>query len=953
MILGIVSASAVFADIIIMADQSCRTDVREPETNNHDSSKLSVRSDEKSAKSWIKFDISELDVEDLETAILTVTLHQEKASDRRFDVSYVNDNYLDNVDWDERSLTWNNAPGNNTADLGGLDTNKTTLLTTVNFTDGVPGDSFTIDILEALQTDTDGIVQFVCHNSNGLLHFATHDHGEETWRPFIDATERAKDQASNPYPVNGATEVNPTPVLSWTAGEYVEGLSPMHKVFFSEDFNVVDDGIGGVTQDASDYSAPGSPLDFGKTYYWRVDEANSVSGWDQGDVWEFTTEPLAVAIDGGTIAARASSSAEGKGSENTVDGSGLDETGLLHGNISEGTMWLSDREGEQPTWIEYDLGKIYKLHEMWVWNSNDGLESSIGIGFKEVLIEYSSDGIEFVTLGTTHEFAQAPGEADYAHNTTVNMDGIAARHIRLTANSNWFDVLEQYSLSEVRFFYIPVQARYPKPPSGQTGVPLDVTLGWTPGREAAEHNIHLSTSEQAVIDDTAFIDTVTEAEYGPLSLNYGTTYYWRIDEANDLGDPVVAEGDIWSFTTKEFLVIDDFENYDVGNNEIWWAWKDGLGYAAHDNEPAYPGNGTGSAVGDETTASYTEETIVHSGGNSMPFVFDNNKQGFANYSEAELTLSHSRDWTVGGVAELSLWFRGYPARVGSFVEGPTGTYTITATGADIFGTADEFHFAYKTLPGAGSIIARVESVEHTDDWAKAGVMIRETLDAGSKFAAVYIMPTNADGTATNGCRFQARTDTNAGATSDSGVATDEQKAIIAPYWVKLERDIGGNFRGYYSSNGSTWIAMEWNPLNISMGTNIYVGLALTSHDNSAACEAVFSNVTITGAVGPQWANQDVGIASNDAEPIYLAVSNSSGNPVVVDYDDPAATQTGTWTEWIISLQNLADQGLTLTDVDRIAIGIGTKGNMMAPGGSGKMFFDDIRLYGSRDIIVEE
>jgi hypothetical protein len=61
-------------------------------------------------------------------------------------------------------------------------------------------------------------------------------------------------------------------------------------------------------------------------------------------------------------------------------------------------------------------------------------------------------------------------------------------------------------------------------------------------------------------------------------------------------------------------------------------------------------------------------------------------------------------------------------------------------------------------------------------------------------------------------------------------------------------------------------------------------------------------------------------------------------------DDPAAAQADTWTEWVIPLQAFADQGITLTNVDRIAIGLGTKGNMTTPGGSGKMFFDDIRLY---------
>lgn len=273
---------------------------------------------------------------------------------------------------------------------------------------------------------------------------------------------------------------------------------------------------------------------------------------------------------------------------------------------------------------------------------------------------------------------------------------------------------------------------------------------------------------------------------------------------------------------------------------------------------------------------------------------------------------------------------------------------MTATGDDIWNQADEFHFAYKMLTGAGSIVARIESVERTDTWAKAGVMIRETFDAGSKFAAVYITPTAADGTATNGCRFQARTDSDASATSDSSVATTEQTAIIAPYWVKLERDVGGNFRGSYSANGSTWIPMSWNPQYISMSSNVYIGLALTAHNANATCEAKFSNVTITGTVGGQWTNQDIGIESNDSEPLYVAASNPNGTTAIVVHEEPAAAQIDTWTEWIISLQDLADQGLILTDVDRIAIGIGTKDNTTLPGGSGKMYFDDVRLQQLRN-----
>ncbi len=138
------------------------------------------------------------------------------------------------------------------------------------------------------------------------------------------------------------------------------------------------------------------------------------------------------------------------------------------------------------------------------------------------------------------------------------------------------------------------------------------------------------------------------------------------------------------------------------------------------------------------------------------------------------------------------------------------------------------------------------------------------------------------------------------------------------------------------------------PQNIPMGANVYIGLAVTSHDTALTCQAIFSNVTTTGTVGPQWAHQDIGITSNDAEPLYVAVSNSAGSPAVVVHDDPAAANIDVWTEWVIPLSAFADQGIVLTNVDRIAIGLGTKGNTTVPGGSGKMYIDDVRLYRLRE-----
>jgi hypothetical protein len=493
----------------------------------------------------------------------------------------------------------------------------------------------------------------------------------------------------------------------------------------------------------------------------------------------------------------------------------------------------------------------------------------------------------------------------------------------------------------------PLVAWSPKPANNATLNINDVVpLSWQPGNNAAQHDVYFGLDKNAVEDadasDTTGVYRVRQSATSytpPEGVEWGGgPYYWRIDQVNT--DGTISTGRIWSFTVADFILIDDFESYDAGDNQIWYAWHDGLGYGVPGVDPYFAGNGTGSAVGDETTPSYTEETIVHGGSKSMPFSYDNNKQGFARYSETEFALTTQRDWTEGNVEELSLWFRGYPASVGSFVEGPTGTYTITATGADIWNTEDQFHYTFKTLTGAGSITAQVLSVDNTDPWAKAGVMIRETLGAGSKFAAVYITPGS-------GCSFQGRTDTDVAAVSDSAVRTAEQQAIAAPYWVKLERDIIGNFSASYSSNGSNWIPMSWGPQNISMNTNVYIGLALTSHNNNATCQATFSNVTMTGNISGQWTNQDVGIDSNGAEPLYVAISNSTGTSAVVIHDNPAAANIDTWTEWVIPLSSFADQGINMANVDSIAIGLGTQGNTTIPGGKGKMYIDDIRLYRSR------
>jgi hypothetical protein len=294
----------------------------------------------------------------------------------------------------------------------------------------------------------------------------------------------------------------------------------------------------------------------------------------------------------------------------------------------------------------------------------------------------------------------------------------------------------------------------PNPSNGAVDVEQTPNLTWTAGVFAASHEVYFGDDAGAVAKATKSspeykgIKMLGDESYDPGELAWETTYYWRIDEVNSTNADSPWLGKVWSFTTADFAVIDDFESYDGGANQIWYSWHDGLGYGTPESPPYFAGNGTGSAVGDETTASYTEETIVHGGNQSMPLSYDNNKQGFANYSQVELTLTRLRDWTIEGIGELSLWF----------------------------------------------------------------------------------------------------------------------------------------------------------------------------HGDSA----------------------------NSAESLYVAVSKNDGTSAVVIHNDPAAAQIGKWTEWIIPLTAFTDQGLYLTGVDSIAIGLGTRGNMTIPGGSGKMYFDDIRLYRPRE-----
>lgn len=165
-----------------------------------------------------------------------------------------------------------------------------------------------------------------------------------------------------------------------------------------------------------------------------------------------------------------------------------------------------------------------------------------------------------------------------------------------------------------------------------------------------------------------------------------------------------------------------------------------------------------------------------------------------------------------------------------------GQFTLSASGFDIWTAADQFRFVYKPVAGDVTITARVKSQDNTSEWAKAGIMIRESLDPGSKFADVVVTPAH-------GINFQRRPATGQNLSNTTGY-TDEASGGTG-YYVKLVRS-GNTFTAFASASGSSWTQIG-SAVTVSMTGTIYVGLAVTSHDNSKVGSATFDNVAVAPA----------------------------------------------------------------------------------------------------------
>ena len=496
--------------------------------------------------------------------------------------------------------------------------------------------------------------------------------------------------ADYPSPAAAADDVPRDGLLTWTPGAF----AATHNVYFGTDYDVVATGTAPTASGLPVASFDPGRLEFGQTYYWRVDEVNAAPDNTvfAGEVWSFTAEPYSVQIPAASIFATASSSAnEFSPPEKTLDGSGLD--GDVHSTSPE-DMWFSATVDLAP-WLQYEFDGIKQLDSMKVWNSNGAAEMALGWGVKDVAIEYSVDGENWDVLADASQFSRAPGLATYDTYDNIAFGGVPAKYVRLNIANNWGGILMSYSLSEIQFMEIPAAARQSVPADGSGEVLPNATVTWRAGREAGTHTIYVSTDPNAVADGSApsVSSSTNSLDLSAFDLALEGTYYWRVDEVNEAEATPVWAGPVWSFTTAAAVVVDDFESYgNMSPDRPFQAWLDGFGYSTDEFFPVgYGGNGTGAGIGHDIwslSSPHFDGDIMETGkalpgsGQSMPFYYGNSG-GVSSETQRKFTVP--QDWTVGGAVTLSIPFSGQA--------GNTGTLYAKINGVKVAYTGDPANLA--------------------------------------------------------------------------------------------------------------------------------------------------------------------------------------------------------------------------------------------------------------------
>jgi hypothetical protein len=435
--------------------------------------------------------------------------------------------------------------------------------------------------------------------------------------------------AFGPVPRDGDRWLSVTTTLSWLPGQ--NGIK--HDVYFGTDKAKVearDASVSKGTTTTLDFN-PG-PLAQNTSYYWAVDETTISGEKVPGVVWSFTTLGGGGGLRGeyfiGTSPAGTPALSR-IDQEINVNLTGATSPGAPVPGDGWSAAWTADLEIAVTDTYQFSLN-CQDGTRMWV----DG----------QLIID------KWVIPTVTSEYFALPMELER---------GIHALRVEFFDSGG--DAVEQLYWSTPTMAKAIVPAGPLQPPAhGQAvyplhkavDVPQDVALTWLAGYKAQQHDVYFGADQAAVANatvQTADIyvgrQALDEVTYRPGLLEWNKTYYWRIDEVNDSDAASPWTGLVWSFTTADFIVIDNMEGYtDVPGNEIFSTWVDGFT------------NGLSNSTVGNLTAPFAEQAVVHSGKQAMPIDYDNVRAPF--FSEAQREFTPAQDWTVNGVNTLVVYAAG-------------------------------------------------------------------------------------------------------------------------------------------------------------------------------------------------------------------------------------------------------------------------------------------------------
>ena len=477
----------------------------------------------------------------------------------------------------------------------------------------------------------------------------------------------------------------------------------------------------------------------------------------------------------------------------------------------------------------------------------------------------------------------------------------------------------------------------PGPEDGAMHMDDWVNLAWSSGAKAVSHDVYMGDDFDAVNDaardsevfrGNQMIEFMIAGFPGnpyPEGLVPGTTYYWRIDEVNDADPNSPWKGDIWSFSIppKTAYNPDPADGAElVDPNNIALSWTPGFEAMLH---TIY--------FGDDY-----DQVDNAAGGAPM---------GTATFNPGPLERDKVYYWRVDELDALAtykgdIWSFTTPGAVGN-PQPPYGAMDVgmdtilswapsdSASSHELYIGTDKdavrnAHTGSPEYKGSKALGAeshdpglleadtiyywRVDEVDGQGNTAKGPIWIFTT--------GAFILVDD----------FESYTD------------DDPNNEAIWQTWID----------GYeVPDNGAQvgYLTPPYAEQTIVHGGSQSMPLLYTNEDG-----VTNSQVTLTLSSTRDWTDEGAGVLSlwlrgtsgNAADPVYVAVSNPAGPPAVVANNDPEAATVTTWKEWRISLQTLADQGISLTDVDKIAIGVGIQSGMATVGGTGTIYIDDIRLY---------